>query len=166
MKTLAPLSNIVLVAVTCLIVVTEGLPVGPFYLAFTLLMFLVPVLTVVALARRSSAGGSAVRMAAAVGSLVLLAAVCWALVAQYPSPEGAGVIPFAVLAVLTPALSVAALLRALGQRQPRADAGGRRPTAVLFGGLLALGAADARAQFQGHRVRFAGSTGSSRRPSK
>lgn len=76
MKPLAVLSNIVLVVATCIIVVTEGLPVGPFYLALTLLMLLVPGVTVVAIARRPSAARNAVRMAAAVllGGLLALGA--------------------------------------------------------------------------------------------
>jgi hypothetical protein len=45
-------------------------------------------------------------------NIVSFGFVCWALVDQYPHPEEAGVIEFAVLMVLTPILSLMVLLHA------------------------------------------------------
>lgn len=47
---------------------------------------------------------------AVVCNLVLAGFSCWAGVAQYPYPEGNGVIVFAVLMVFTPIVSVVVLL--------------------------------------------------------
>jgi hypothetical protein len=117
MKTLAVLCNVVLAAITCAIVATEGLPAKPVFLAFTLLMMLVPAVAVAAIRWRPAAGrrspGSVATLGiAAVGCLVLLGFVCWALVSQYPYPEGASMIPLGALALLTPALSLVVLRRA------------------------------------------------------
>jgi hypothetical protein len=43
-------------------------------------------------------------------NLVLLAFSSWAIVDQYPHPEDGGVIPYAVLVVVTPIISLVALL--------------------------------------------------------
>jgi hypothetical protein len=112
MKTVAVLANIVLFVLTCGIVVTEGLPERPSYVAFTLLMLLVPVGAVFGLTRRGPADRPVVRSAAAVGCLALAAAVAWALVAQFPYPEGPAVVPFGVLALFAPIAGLAALRRA------------------------------------------------------
>jgi apolipoprotein N-acyltransferase len=112
MKTVAVLANTILAVLACGIVVTEGLPSRPHYVAFTLLMLLVPVVAVFALARRGPADRPAVRAAAAVGCVAFAATVAWALVAQYPYPEGPAVVPFGVLALLAPIAALAALRRA------------------------------------------------------
>lgn len=120
MKTVAVLANIILAVLTCGIVATEGLPSRLFYVAFTVLMLLVPVVAVFALTRRPSTDRPAVRAAAAVGCLALAATVAWALVAQYPYPEGPGVVPYGVLALLAPIAGLAALRRAVPPaRAPR-----------------------------------------------
>jgi hypothetical protein len=132
MRVAAIVFNVVLCAITGPTILTEGLPREPRYLALTLLVLLVPLLTAVALVRQRMAppwpaarrdGGSAdtlANSAAVLCNLVLLGASCWAAVAQYPYPEGNSVIPFAVLAVCTPILSLLALLRS-GRMTMRAD---------------------------------------------
>jgi len=51
------------------------------------------------------------KIAAMVCNIVFFGFVCWALVDQYPHPEEDGVIAFTMLMVLTPILSLVALLR-------------------------------------------------------
>ena len=133
MRTAAIVCNVVLLAITGVIISTEGVPGDPLYLVLTLLVLLVPLFTAVVLVRGRIApkepragvdGSSAIRLtnrAAVLCNLVLFGASFWAAVAQYPYPEGNSVIPFAVLAVCTPILS----LMALG--------GGRRATAPAPG---------------------------------
>jgi len=123
MRTAALVCNVVLLAITGLIILTEGLPREGRYLVLTLLMLLIPLLSLVVLVRQraapprpsaENAGPSAntlANRAAVMGNLLLFGASCWAAVAQYPYPEGNSVIPFAVLAVCTPILSLLALLR-------------------------------------------------------
>jgi len=48
---------------------------------------------------------------AVVCNLVLVGFSCWAAVAQYPYPEGNGVIPFGLLMVFTPIISLVVLFR-------------------------------------------------------
>jgi len=122
MGTAAIVCNVVLLAITGAIIVTEGVPGDTRYLALTLLMLLVPLLSAVVLVRErmapqgpstEDAGTSSTTLAhraAVLCNLMLFGASCWAVVAQYPYPEGNSVIPFAVLAVCTPILSLVALL--------------------------------------------------------
>jgi len=123
MGTAALVCNVVLLAITGLIILTEGLPGEGRYQVLTLLMLLIPLLTAAVLVRqrialqRPNAGNAAAsaitlgNRAAVLGNLLLFGASCWAAVVQYPYPEGNSVIPFAVLAVCTPILSLLALLR-------------------------------------------------------
>ena len=139
MRTAAIVCNVAVLAITWLIILTEGVPRDPRYVALTLLVLLVPLLSAVVLVRkRIGPQGpstiverlSAITLAdrAAVRcNLVLLGASCWAVVAQYPYPEGNSVIPFAVLTVCTPILSLMAVLgggRRAMREQRRIAAGG------------------------------------------
>ncbi len=54
------------------------------------------------------------KIVAIICNIVLLGFVCWAIVDQYPHPEEDGVIPFAVLTVMTPILTLVALIRSGG----------------------------------------------------
>jgi hypothetical protein len=72
-------------------------------------MLLIPLTSAVVLVHGSSTIAPT-RRTAVLGNLLLLGAACWAAVAQYPYPEGNSVIPFAVLVVVTPILSLLALL--------------------------------------------------------
>jgi hypothetical protein len=60
---------------------------------------------------------------AIVCNIVLVGFVCWHLAGQYNHPSETGAIPLAVLMVLTPALSLAVLLRS----SPRQTRPGPRP---------------------------------------
>jgi hypothetical protein len=122
MGTAALVCNVVLLAITGLIILTEGLPGEGRYQVLTLLMLLIPLLTAAVLVLRriapqrssaGNAGASAITVAsrtAVLGNVLLFGASCWAAVVQYPYPEGNSVIPFAVLAVCTPILSLLTLL--------------------------------------------------------
>jgi hypothetical protein len=117
MKRLTVVCNVVLAALSLMIVVTEGFPKEPAYVALTVLIVLVPVFTVFAVARKPGVGGANVLLYTILCNLALLGLAAWAMVVQYPYPEGPSVIPFAVLAVFTPGLSAATLFRAA--REPR-----------------------------------------------
>jgi hypothetical protein len=116
MKTLTVVCSLAVFALSCLIVVTEGIPAKASYALFTLLIIVVPLFTAFVVVRPRFRGEQRARIAvfpriAAWGNVVLLGFVGWALVTQYPYPEGVGVIPFGVLALLTPVLSLAVLRR-------------------------------------------------------
>jgi hypothetical protein len=122
MGTAAVICNVLVFAATGLTVVTEGVPKQPRYLVLTLLMLLVPVLSTVVLVRKArthraqspgEGGSSAMTLAeraTVLCNVVVFGASCWAAVAQYPFAEGAGMIPFAMLVVGTPILTLLALL--------------------------------------------------------
>ena len=112
MKALTVLCNVVLAALSVMIVATEGFPKEPAYIALTALIVLVPIFTVFVMARKPGSGGPNLPRVAILCNLLLLGLAAWAMIVQYPYPEGPSVIPFAVLAMLTPALSGAALGRA------------------------------------------------------
>jgi hypothetical protein len=112
MKRLTILCNVVLAVLSLMIVVTEGFPQEPAYVALTVLIVLVPVFTVFAIVRRPGGGGANILPFAIFCNLVLLGLAAWAMVVQYPYAEGPSVIPFAVLAAFTPGLSVTTLLGA------------------------------------------------------
>ena len=113
MKTLTVLCNVVLAAMSVVEVVTEGLPERPSQWVLAALIVLVPIFTVYVITRSPGRGGASVPGPAVIGNLVLLGVTCWVAVAQYPYPEGPGVLPFVALAILTPVLSLAALRRAV-----------------------------------------------------
>jgi len=113
MKTLTILCCVVLAALSVMEVVTEGLPGRPSQWALTALIVLVPTFTVFVLSGKPGRGWAGVPGVAVLCNLVLLGVTCWAAVTQYPYPEGSGVIPFVVLALLTPVLSLVVLRRAV-----------------------------------------------------
>jgi hypothetical protein len=105
------------------------MPGASHFVVLTLLMLLVPLLTAVVLVRErlASPAVTLVNRVAVLCNLVLLGASGWEAVAQYPYPEGNSVIPFALLAVCTPILSLMALLgggKTAMRRERRTAAGG------------------------------------------
>lgn len=122
MKPLALICNVVSLAFTLLVLATDGPPTKPVYVVFGLLLLLIPLFTLLALIRPGilSASSRLVFRAAAIGNLLLLAFVCWALVDQHPHPDEPGFIPYAVLVLLTPALSALVLLGQLRNEVPQA----------------------------------------------
>ncbi len=116
MKAVAVLCNVVLFLFTCLVLVTDGVPREMSYVVFSLVLLLIPAVTAFVLVRGAS---RTVMVLAAVCNVVLLARICWAYVQEYPHPSEPGFVPYMIVAVATPILSVVALLRAertAGQR--------------------------------------------------
>jgi len=135
MKTAAIICSVVLFAFTCVVLSTDGLPTDSTYIVFNMWLLLTLILNVVVISRigvndgrlwpqmpRPNAGeqGEAdgrrstsvfVRVAAALCNVVLLGFTGWAYVDQYPHPEEPGFTAFTVLMVMTPILSLAALVR-------------------------------------------------------
>lgn len=133
MKIAAVICNIVLFLFTCFVLVTDGPPKGASYIVFTLWSQLTRILSAVVISRIGASDGwlglrmkrksseeqkktddlsskiTITRVVAIVFNIVSVGFVCWALVDQYPHPEEAGVIEFAVLMVLTPILSLVVL---------------------------------------------------------
>jgi hypothetical protein len=135
MKILAVICNVVLFAFTCMVLLTDGLPTQATYMAFTLWLLMTLILNVVVISRirseegrlwlqtpstvaggQGGADGSSPtrafgRVVAAICNVVLLGFTGWAYVDQYPHPEEPGFTAFNVLMVMTPILSLAALVR-------------------------------------------------------
>ena len=113
MKPLVLVCNVVSFLFTLLVIAGDGPATKTIYVVLMVLLLLVPIFTLLALGRprtfRTSA--TAVLRLAALGNLVLLALVCWALVDQDPHPNEPGFLPYAALMILTPILSVIVLLR-------------------------------------------------------
>jgi hypothetical protein len=116
MRIVALICNIVLFGFTCLVLVVDGPPKGASYVVFTAWSLLTLILSAVVISRMGAIDGlsstsTTPRIVATICNVVFLGFVCWALVDQYPHPEEDGVIAFTVLMVLTPILSLVALLR-------------------------------------------------------
>jgi hypothetical protein len=119
MRIAAIVCNLLVLGSTAMTVVTEGLPGQVGYLALTLSVLLVSLLSAVALAwsragiRLGTSGGrvpEAIVAAIMLCNVLVCAACLWVAVSRYPYSEGNGIIPFAVLLVATPVLTVVALL--------------------------------------------------------
>ena len=93
------------------------------HLSFSLLPLLVPILSLVVLLRGGmtqqeqrtrddpSSMSTLANRAAVFCNFVLVGFSCWAAVAQYPYPEGNGVIRFGLFMVFTPIISLVVLFR-------------------------------------------------------
>ncbi len=119
MRTAAMVCNLVVLGATAMTVVTEGLPAQAGYLALTSSVLVVSMLSAVALAwgrpgRRLGTADGKVSRALVVLSVLCNVSICagcaWVAVSRFPYSEGTGIIPFAVLLVATPVLTVVALL--------------------------------------------------------
>jgi hypothetical protein len=144
MATLAIFCNGVVCAITGMIILTDGLPIRGAYLVLTLLMLLVPPFTAVWLVVRRRvirhSGADAVPgmmrtdRAAVALNVALFAAAASSAIAQYPYAEGGNLLSFAVLAVSTPLLNLAAILTSArrSSRKPHGSTLDRRdgPTDV------------------------------------
>ncbi len=122
MKILAALCNVAWFLFTCLVLLTDGFPTRIGYILATLLTLLVPLVTLAALfprraGNRPTTGAAAARGAAIAGNVALLAYLMWVLLFLPPHPAEEGYVPYVVLAVLTPVVSLIALLlrRTVGQ---------------------------------------------------
>ena len=110
MRRLAILCNALSCIFTCLVVATDGMSREPAYVVFALLLVIVPVFTAYALASREGHANGSARRAAVVGNVVLLAGIAGAVVDQYPHPNEPGFIPYMLLMVFTPLLSIVTLV--------------------------------------------------------
>ena len=148
MRLAAVVFSVVLVAFTCLVVVTDGPPTEAIYVVLTLALVLVPIFSLVVLlqdrAGRGGAGvpvkqdarpaekkgggrlspGPALRTAAIFCNIVMLGLSCWALVDQYPHPEEDGFLAYVLVVMVTPILNMVALLRSGGRSERRVAGAG------------------------------------------
>jgi O-antigen/teichoic acid export membrane protein len=115
MKATAVTCNLLVCAVTAMVVATEGMPADAVSAIFTLLALAVPALNLAMLiagkARRLGRPSPAA-WAAAVLNAALLALTARAIVRQFPPPEGPGVWAYAVFMVAAPILTAILVLRA------------------------------------------------------
>ncbi len=113
MKCLVLVCNIVSFLFTLLVIAGDGPATQTIYIVLMVLLLLIPIFTLLAIARPRTfrTRATAVLRLAALCNLALLAFVGWALVDQYPHPNEAGFLPYATLLILTPILSVIVLLR-------------------------------------------------------
>jgi hypothetical protein len=127
MKTLAIFCNIISILFHGFVLATDGLPTKPAYIILTVLMLLIPMLTVFALVRSGagsvpSPGGGTMARAMAICNVVLMGFFGLALVDQYPHPAEAGFLEYVVLTMVTPILSAVVLFRIArraGRRGPK-----------------------------------------------
>jgi hypothetical protein len=106
--------NLLVAAVTAMVVATEGMPPDPVSSVFTLLALVVPAanlaMLLVGRARRA-ARPSPVAWTAAGLNAVLLALTARALLRQFPPPEGPGIWVYALFMVAAPVLTITLVLR-------------------------------------------------------
>ncbi len=117
MKAVCILVNLGLSLFTLLVLLTDGIPTEARLIGLSLLVLLVPGLTAMVINRvhpTPSRRDVFLTRAAAVCNLGLLGAACWALVTQFSShPKEAGLVPYVVLTLAAPALSLFVLQRYL-----------------------------------------------------
>ena len=135
MKVVAGICNVVSFAFTCLVLVTDGPPKETVYIFFSALHLLTPLLTLVVLFGIGTSDGwlglhrttkaskeereidnppsvsTKMRALAIICNLALLGFICWALMSQPAHPKEEGFVAFVVVSVLTPNVSVVAILR-------------------------------------------------------
>jgi hypothetical protein len=126
--TAAIFCNGLVFAITGMVIFTRGLSSRAPYAVLTLLMLLVPLVNeAVLIARRRPTGAGAspglarADRAAIALNLASFAAAASSAVAQYPYASRGTLLPFAVLAVGTPVLSVAAILTRGRRSSPKAQ---------------------------------------------
>jgi len=114
MTIVAVVCNVVLFLFTCFVLWTDGPAKGGGNVILALLLLLVPILSSAVILRggaRDGWMGSHGKTVAAIGNIALLGFVIWAVASTYPHPEEPGVIPFTVICVLTPILTLLVVLR-------------------------------------------------------
>ncbi len=126
MRIVAIVCNVLVLGATGASVVTEGMPRQTGDLALTLAVLGVALLSAIVLAagragaRVPSTGLFVLAERTSVVCNVLVFAAClWVAVGRYPYPEGNSIIPFAVLLVATPIMTVIALLGAMARTPAR-----------------------------------------------
>ncbi len=148
MKTVAAICNVVWFGFTCLVLVTDGFPKEAGYIFISLLHLLTPLLTLVVLFRSGASDGwlglrtkrkaleeerkidnpssmsTIMKIVAIICNLALLGFLCWSLLYQPAHPEEEGLVAFVLVSVVTPIVSVLAILRS-GAGHARVWSGGR-----------------------------------------
>ncbi len=114
MRIVAVFCNVILFLFTCSVLLTDGVPSDFGYQVFTLMLLLVPILSVVTLFQRETDDrrrGLGLRTAAVLVNVLLLAASCWVTVSQYPGhPKEPGFVPYVIMVLLTPILTLLAIV--------------------------------------------------------
>lgn len=134
MNIVAAICNVLLFGFTCVVLLSEGTSKETGYIVLTLLLLLMPILSLVVIVPSGASNGwlalhmkrkslrerrridnlasmsTVMELVAVIGNIALLGFVCWAFVNSYPHPEEDGFIPFALLSVLTPILSLVAIV--------------------------------------------------------
>ncbi len=118
MRVAALLLNTCLSLFTLVVLVTDGLPLDAYSVVLTVLLLLVPIISVLLLRAPPLANGvrsAAARISACLLNAVLLAAAAWASITRLPShPSEPGLIPFVSLTLAAPLATLIVLLRASG----------------------------------------------------
>ena len=134
MKILSIICNIVLVAFTCFVLITDGPAREASYIVFTLLLLLVPIMNIVLILRSRinnswstfnlrnkvpEAQGKIdvpssiypfMKITGVILNIVLTGFICWAIIDQYPHPKEPGVLVYTLLVVFTPIISLITIL--------------------------------------------------------
>lgn len=108
MRIAAIICNIVLFGFTGFLIIVEP-PQGAAYVVFSFLLLLVPIISVVVLARFSM--NTAMKIVAVISNIIALGFTCWANVDQYPHSKEGGVMALTVLIISTQIVSLLALFR-------------------------------------------------------
>jgi hypothetical protein len=113
MRMTALVLNLVMVCFTLFVLLTEGVSENHWYQLFTLVLLVVPVMTVQTLWKLRAPGAATTWERRYVGGLnvLLLVLIGAAIGHQYPHPNEPGFIPYVVLVCLVPVLSAWVLLR-------------------------------------------------------
>jgi hypothetical protein len=108
MKTSAIICNIILFLFTCFVILTDGISGEAEYIILTILLLLVPVLNTIFFFRSQDKRPN-LKILAVIGNVVLIGFACQALIEQHSHPRETGFLLYAILVVLTPILSLAAI---------------------------------------------------------
>ncbi len=112
MKTVAVVCNVLFWAFLCMVLLTDGPPVGT-GIWVSLVTFLIPIFNVLVI-RVLSTPGRNLRIIAFFANVFWLAVATWRIVTEYPGhPAEEGVLAFTIIMALTPILSALTLLLSL-----------------------------------------------------
>ncbi len=110
MRTLALVLNLALLLFVVFLLVAEGIPTDLPSIGLSLLVLIVPLQTAIVIGNSGLARNPGARMAVATANVVLIAAAGWAVATRLPShPPEEGLIPFVVLLLAAPLVSLVAL---------------------------------------------------------
>jgi hypothetical protein len=117
MKILTVICNVVFWGFFCMVMLTDGPPMGSDIL-WSWIPLLVPIFNVVVI-RVLSSPSRAAKLVALVSNIAWMGLACWLVMVRYPShPKEGGLIEFVALMALTPLLSVVAIYLSLRASEP------------------------------------------------